>query len=69
MHRELSRALKVPHWGIFSGRDVPMGLRTCGYRIGLRPLGGACPLRPLRLLRLSVTAAIMYNNLRKLKKA
>ena len=57
MHRELSRALKVPHWGIFSGRDVPMGLRTCGYRIGLRPLGGACPLRPLRLLRLSVTAA------------
>ena len=30
---------------------------TCGYRIGLRPLGGACPLRPLRLLRLSVTAA------------
>lgn len=30
---------------------------TCSYRIGLRPLGGACPLRPLRLLRLSVTAA------------
>lgn len=23
MHRGLSRALKVPHWGIFSGRDVP----------------------------------------------
>ena len=57
MHRELSRALKVPHWGIFSGRDVPMGLRTCGYRIGLRPLGGACPLRPLRLLWISVSAA------------
>ena len=29
----------------------------CGYRIGLRPMGGACPLRPLRLLRLSVSAA------------
>ena len=30
---------------------------TCGYRIGLRPLGGACPLRPLRLLWISVSAA------------
>ena len=30
---------------------------TCSYRIGLRPLGGACPLRPLRLLWLSVSAA------------
>ena len=30
---------------------------TCGYRIGLRPLGGACPLRPLRLLWPSVSAA------------
>ena len=30
---------------------------TCGYHIGLRPLGGACPLRPLRLLWLSVSAA------------
>ena len=23
-HRGLSRALKMPHWGIFSGRDVPL---------------------------------------------
>ena len=30
---------------------------TCSYRIGLHPLGGACPLRPLRLLWLSVSAA------------
>ena len=22
MHRGLSRALKMPHWGIFSGRDA-----------------------------------------------
>ena len=28
-----------------------------GTRIWLRPLGGACPLRPLALLRLPVSAA------------
>lgn len=33
------------------------GVATCGYRIRLRPLGGACLLRPLRLLRLPVSAA------------
>ena len=38
-----------------AGRE--RGAATCGYRIRLRPLGGACLLRPLRLLRLPVSAA------------
>ena len=44
--RGISRALKTAR-----------GAATCGYRIRLRPLGGVCLLRPLRLLRLPVSAA------------
>lgn len=32
MHLGLSRALKMPHWGIFFWPGRTVGLRTCGYR-------------------------------------
>ncbi len=35
MHRGLSRALKMPHWGIFSGRDVPWA-----YGLAVSAAGG-----------------------------
>ena len=34
-HRGLSRALKMPHWGIFSGRDVPLA-----YGLAVTAAGG-----------------------------
>ena len=43
--------------GCFCPAGRGRGVATCGYRIRLRPLGGACLLRPLRLLRLPVSAA------------
>ena len=35
MHLGLSRALKMPHWGIFSGRDVPWA-----YGLAVTATGG-----------------------------
>lgn len=35
MHLGLSRALKMPHWGIFSGRDVPLA-----YGLAVTAAGG-----------------------------
>ena len=53
-----SRALKTVRRTVFARRDASGGLCTgCGARIGRRPLGGACPLRPRPLLRLPVSAA------------
>ena len=48
MHK-IPRALK-PSTGLFLSGGTYRRPTTCGYCIGLRPLGGACPLRPLRLL-------------------
>ena len=53
----ISRALKPARGAVFAPRYAGSGVATCGYRIRLRPLGGACLLRPLRLLRLPVSAA------------
>ena len=55
--RGISRALKTARGAAFAPRYAGRGAATCGYRIRLRPLGGACLLRPLRLLRLPVSAA------------
>ena len=55
--RGISRALKTARGAVFAPRYAGRGAATCGYRIRLRPLGGACLLRPLRLLRLPVSAA------------
>ena len=55
--RGISRALKTARGAVFAPRYAGRGVTTCGYRIRLRPLGGACLLRPLRLLRLPVSAA------------
>ena len=54
--RGISHALKTARGAVFAPRYAGRGAATCGYRIRLRPLGGACLLRPLRLLRLPVSA-------------
>ena len=55
--RGIAHALKTARGAVFAPRYAGRGAATCGYRIRLRPLGGACLMRPLRLLRIPVSAA------------